>query len=165
MKWIVVLILAVAICIGIFFAGRHYGQREISAPDTVFSMREIPVPSKPVVILKPVPVYYDTTVFLSRIDSLIATSDSLRSLLTTYLEPFSGESSDSLRAGLATLHYRAIGVAFPLDRSISLALDSITFDLPETIITREVEVNQPWYEKPVWFLAGAGVALLYSGMK
>jgi hypothetical protein len=151
--------------IAVFFAGRSYGQREVSPPDTVISIQKIPVPSKPVVILKPMPVYYDTTVFLSRIDSLIATSDSLRSLLTTYLEPFSGESSDSLRAGLATLHYRAIGVAFPLDRSISLALDSITFDLPETIITREVEVPQPWYEKPVWFLAGAGVALLYSGMK
>jgi hypothetical protein len=145
-----------------YLRGKADGQRELSPPDTVRITRTIPAPSKPVVILKPIKVYFDTTVFISRIDSLIATSDSLRTLLTTYLTPFSGASADSLCAGPATLHYRVVGVAFPLDRSISIGFDSISIDLPETIVTRTVEVEPPWYEKPLWFIAGVGGGFLLS---
>lgn len=160
-KTVLVSILLVVICVGAgYYAGHSAGQREISPRDTVEVTRTIEVPAKPAVILKPIKIYYDTTIFVSRIDSLIATADSLRSLLLAYLPPFSGESTDSLRAGLATIHYRAIGVAFPLDRSISFALDSITIDLPERIITQTVEIPEPWYSDPLWFVGGIGAGFL-----
>lgn len=143
-----------------FYAGGEYRRSQPVPVDTVTVTHTVQIPSKPSVILKPVLVPYDTVRFLAQIQSLKNRADSLESLLTTYLEPFGGEVFDSLHTSTATLHYRAVGVAFPMDRSISIALDSISLKVPEVTITRTVEEPIPWYEKPVWFLAGIGVGLL-----
>jgi hypothetical protein len=172
-RWAVILIVILSICIiASYLKGKADGQREISPPDTVISTREIPVPNVPAKPMRAAVVSYDTTHFVQRIqeltskfDSTANRADSLESLLTTYLEPFSGESTDSLRAGLATLHYRAVGVAFPLDRSISIGFDSILIDIPETIITQTVEIAEPWYENPAYFAVGLGIGILASILK
>lgn len=163
------LLVVIMVSVAAYFKGKSDGASAVAPPDTVTVTHTVSIPSKPSIILKPVPVKYDTSYFTqrleqitSKLDSVKNRADSLESLLTTYLEPFGGEVFDSLHTSTATLHYRAIGVAFPMDRSISIALDSISLRVPEVTITQTVQEPVPWYEKPLYILAGLGLGLLVA---